>query len=205
MREHRQSLSGQSLNNGSDGWAFVFFLPLIGSLIGAVILRVACALFNKLFGKELLSPTDQPEFQPVAKPLVKTADSASPYAPPMAPLTQSNSTGGYVRGVPKPSFGKAFLICFLATIANAVLVFALGMITGFVSNGQAQDFAMLRFAILGFVVLGSFFMLTIANKLGLPTTFPRALGISGLFLLISLVTGVLIGVIIGVINYAGLL
>lgn len=170
---------------------------LIGSLIGAVVLRAACALFNKWFGREVMSSTDQPEFQAAAHPPIKAADSPSPYAPPTTPLTQSGGSGLYVRGVPEPNFGKAFLICLLTSIANAVLGFILGLTAGFVLDGQAQDFAVLRVATFGFITLGSFFILTMAIKLGLPTSFPRSLGVTGLFLLIGLVVGILIGVVVG--------
>lgn len=178
----------------------LFIQLLIGSLIGAVILRAACALFNKLFGKEFLSSVDQPE--PVVKPPVnvpesRSLESQSPYAPPLAPLMQSSSGGVYARGVPAPNYGRAFLICLLALITNTVPAFALGLVV------RAQDLNVERIVPIILVVVG-FIVLATANTLGLPTSFPRALGVTGLFFLITIAVVVSIGVVIGLaISFAG--
>ena len=192
---------------------------LIGSLVGAVILRAACALFNKWFGKEIPPSLDQPEFQTAFQPPVITrdpqsAEAKSPYAPPMAPLKQSNVHEARAanaarlaekafrvadaRGVPEPDFGKAFLICFLASIVNMVLGFVLGLVVGVALQNQAEEaLTGVHIAILiCFSTAAGFIVLAVANTVGLPTSFPRALGVTGLFLLVAVAVGILIGVVI---------
>lgn len=172
---------------------------LIGSLIGAVILRAACALFNKWFGKEYNPTYDQTEFQSGSVPQISPSASDSPYAPPMAPLKKSVSTGGYTKGVPEPDFGKAFMICLSASVANMALGLVIGFAIGMMIGNQIEGLMTTVIAIQACMLFIGFFVLATATKLGLPTSFPRALGVSGLFMAIGLLVVIAIGAIVGVV------
>jgi len=179
----------------------ILILMLIASLIGALILRFACALFNKWHGEELATPNDRPEFQFDAKRTLTKPDSQkledqSPYAPPMAPLTQSNSNGLYIRGVAVPEFGKAFMVCLLGSIAFVGLGIMFMMILGMILQGRHPSFGTIAIQI--FTIVGGFFILAAAIKLRLPTSFPRALGVTGIFMLIGLVVLIGIALVVGV-------
>jgi len=184
---------------------------LIGSLIAAVILRAACALFNKFFGKGQPVSNDQPGFPPGSIGQKKTADpqsleSQSPYAPPMAPLMQSGSLA--TRGVPEPKFGKAFMICLVASIANMMVGFLLGLVFGMFFGGAGPNAAQ-EFAVAGMLaiqicsLIAGLFILASAIKLGLPTSIPRALGVTGLFMMIGVAVGVAIAIVVGLIMTLG--
>jgi len=181
----------------------LLFQVSIGSLIGAIILRAACALFNKWFGKEFIPATDQFETQPVTRPPVNPAsqspESQSPYAPPMAPLMQSDG-GVYARGVAQPNFGRAFLICLVASIANILLGILLGSMIGLATHGpEAPAFPVQLILIQVALFICSFVIMTIAISVGLPTSFPRAMGVTGLFLLIALAVGIAIALVVVVV------
>ena len=171
---------------------------LVGSLIGAVILRAACALFNKMFGKEIQTPVVAEKFPAVATPHLKQPVSDSPYAPPMAPLKKASGLSVYIKGVPEPNFGKALAICLIATIISMVFGLILGMTMASLVD-QFQNVGVITLQIASAAI--GFFTLAAAISLGFPTSFPRALGVSGLFLAIYVVVVVAIGLVVVLVMY----
>lgn len=157
----------------------------IGSLIGAVILRAACSLFNKWFGSSEPVVVEKPGAN---KPISAT-QSDSPYAAPMAPLKQTKASQ-----LLEPEFGKAYLICLVASLVNAVLGFMGGLAVGLAYHGEPPNELVIALQVC--VVGLGLFVLAIAIKVGLPTSFPKSLAVSGLFLLISLVVALAIGLIV---------
>lgn len=173
----------------------LLFQILISSLIGAVILRATCALFNMWFGKQTSPDQPQAVTQP---PPPEAADFSSPYAPPMAPSTKSYGSIPRYLGVPEPNFEKAFLICLVTVFIQMIFGFILGFILGVIYQGQ--DEVGLRVVMVVCASVGSFLILAIACMVGLPTSFSRSLGVSGLFLVVALVVGLLIGLVIFVVS-----
>ncbi len=172
---------------------------LIGSLIGAVILRAACSIFNKYFGgaNEDVAvhqfPMQMPNVPSTETYSEEVPSFDSPYASPTTPLLNAYpDRPRFEYGVPAPEFGKAFLIC----IATSLLQVFLGIILGFLlaSLGAAQIQALILVQFL--VVIMGYFILSAMVRVQLPTTFPRAFAVAGLFFLISIAIGLFLGLFV---------
>src|SRR5688500_10759448 len=85
---------------------------IIGSLVGAVILRAACSWYNSMVGRSR-APRDY-SGQP-AMPGQFPAAGDNPYSSPAA---YSPPQVNMSVGVPEPDFGKAWLISFVTILVN---------------------------------------------------------------------------------------
>ena len=164
------------------------------TLIGAVLLRAAVALYNKFHpsyqqdeSSERASSEDhQNELAPAAQVAVQETD--NPYATPQTIAVAASAARTVA--IPGPSYLKAFGICFVALILNVVGLALVGFFLGFVGlvPGEAVVSSLM------FVM--SFFVLTTVLKLMLPTSFGRSVLVSVAFILIALFTLFLIGLVV---------
>ena len=168
---------------------FILFMLLaqclIGSLVGAVVLRVACSTFNTFYGgKNEEVATPQPTMATVVDTTpVKPASLDSPYTSPTTPLASAYpERPPCLYGVPIPEFGNAFVIClcasvvrnFFALIGSAAIVFLLGD----PNSPLIWNIFLVVLILVGVLALAT---MTSAN---LPTAFVRGLGVAGLYSLI---------------------
>ena len=157
---------------------------LIGSLVGAVILRAACSLFNKVFGGPIEAQVQHSEFPQTPKPATSVEDDDftgldSPYRSPNTPLSVAPKRSGV--GVPEPEYGNAFVICFIASVINGVL--------GLVIGSLAITLTLPTLAFLGLqflFLLLAFLVFALLIKRQLPTSIPLAMAVTGIFLLIGM-------------------
>ncbi|QEG22156.1 hypothetical protein [Mariniblastus fucicola] len=175
---------------------------LIGSLIGAVILRAACSLFNRFFGGENeVVPTHQPPVKlevdiDVSSEAPVSFD--SPYASPTTPLAAGYPDRPPCKfGVPSPSFGNAFLICLSTTLIQNFIGFAVGFAASYFVGGNNWLAIILQ---LGVMLIG-FLVLTAMVKIQLPTTVGRALGVASLFFLVTIAIVAILAAIIAAVMY----
>lgn len=156
---------------------------LIGTLIGAVILKASCALFNLFAGA--LGEASSPPMPQEAVAKHETGIQVEP-APILMPDDDARNANLESKpGVPKPSFEWAMGIAFVSALVSAVLYFLLFRILRLV--GQAPGLDALKsmpfylvFSPLSFLLHGA----TIAAML--PTRFGKGLLIAALYLFFSL-------------------
>ena len=167
---------------------------LLGSLIGAVLLRLAC----RLLGHRKSPESEQPEtevqevpYVPVAEPVV---DDPSPYRAPQV-LGPAPSR----KGVDKPflTFGRAFLIMFLASLINLVLGFGL---TFWAARTFTAD-SMFTVYAGGTLVIYAISVLYLVRFL-VPTDWGRAASITMLFLGLGLILLVGLGMLLLGVGFA---
>lgn len=97
---------------------------LVGSLIGAAMLRAAISLANKMIGSQAGPATAQPwsdadagasnepqDFDP-------PSDVSNPYSAPALPATEARND---LAGVPQPNFGRAIGISVLTLVVSSVI------------------------------------------------------------------------------------
>jgi hypothetical protein len=173
---------------------------VIGSLVGAVILRAACAWYNSMVGRSrhrAAVPGSQAEITQFP------AASDNPYEAPTV-ASHWGATNEDV-GVPEPDFGKAWLISFVTVLTNAFVGFILGIMVG--AGGAAagaRNENMVMLASLAVSLPASFLVSAALLTVMLPTSFGRAFIVTLLYLVISLLVLLAIGaVILGVMVLVG--
>ena len=176
---------------------------LIASLIGAIFLRAACSLYNKLFVRPVpIANQNVPQPKPVPpKPPIRVPQSDSPYAPPMAPSAKEEKVFYSTREIDHPVFGQAMGICLVASLANilasVVVGVSLTMLDQVIQGTLLTIVARISLGCAGFLVLAT------TIKILLPTSFPRAFIVAGLFTAICLLVIFALGIVIGVsINFS---
>ena len=166
------------------GVGLIFGL-VIGSLVGAVLLRAAVALANKILGPQA-APDPNPSFaENHQHDSPGVTDPANPYSAPAMAATATEATGATL-AIPTPTFGKALGIAAVLSILGFVISFGAGVI------GQASPAVdlVVRIGSLGVNFLTASLVFT---KL-LPTTFRRAALVYVMYLVIAgLIGGALIG------------
>jgi hypothetical protein len=195
--------------------ALDFFLFLLGiftmTLIGAILLRSACALFN-LFAGAAGEPADTPAgVAAVAGPQTQagsesTAVSAADQNWPLPQSTAITRTPlgerslaleddweeqeriAALPGVPKPSLEWAMGIFFIATLLSSVSSFILFRVLRMA--GLASGSGLVPIPIVGHV-LGTL-MLGGLNKIMLPTSFGKGIAVA----LLALFLGILVAAIL---------
>ena len=170
--------------------AFVVQLT-IGSLISAVILRAACAMFNKFFRKDAVTPVAQEATVPEIEPPPVSDD--NPYSTPWtsaAPSVSSELAGG----VNVPSFQEALVIMFASIFCAAVFSFLLGLAIGSIKLIEAEQAGIVA-SVLGALSGLAIQSLCISNML--PTSFGRAITISIFMILIAIAIVVPITIVAG--------
>lgn len=197
----------------------------IAALIGGLILKLCCSLFNKMRGDSGVAgpptypsydqPYDQPYGQAPAGFGSGTPTGANPYAAPSTmPASQPTAIpGAYAgRGVPEPSYGKAVGIVLLRAVINQVIGFIIGFVGGMAAgpavapapNPQRPDDAFqamfdsmgMQVPILIASTLISFFVGAAILKLMLPTSYGRACLVHLLEYCVYIVIGIIIFVAI---------
>ena len=156
----------------------------IGTVVGAVILRAACALFNKLFGQGFAEPVEELTLFPRNKPPQVSDD--NPFRSPVTPA-KSDTPLEVIGGVSVPEFGQALAIMFFSMLSAFVFSFLLGAAFGSsgVVEALGRDTATITAMVLGGLSGLAIQSLFISNML--PTTIGRAFAISIFMLLISFV------------------
>lgn len=146
---------------------------VIGSVIGAIILRAACSIFNALFGgKPIAQVVDRKPSNSVP------AKSDSPYQSPSAYAAPNVS---FDSSVPEPGFGNAFVICLFSSVINAAFGFVVGV--GVSSLGPASTAIVV--AGQGLSIAFGYIILAVIIKINLPTTIGRALAVTAFFFVIT--------------------
>lgn len=161
--------------------AFVFQL-VIGTVIGAIILRAACALFNKFVGEVPNAPESQQpsEFNVEDTSGYQAGDAANPFSAPTtsgAPPIKRESN----KAIEEPSFGLAAGICLMAGLASGVV----GIFAGAVGSQNPTMLAALNVLLLGV----SFLIFAGLVKVFVRTTFAQAVCVALLFAAIGFVIG----------------
>ena len=104
--------------------------------------------------------------------------------------------------VPGPSFGKAILIVFVTNVAQNIVSFGIGVVTGIVAAvvGFDEDVATIIAVVFSipFVIL----IAGVINTWLLPTTFVRGLLVALLHVAIVIAVGLVIGVVVVVVMLA---
>ena len=157
---------------------------LLGTLFGAVFLRLGCWIFNKMAGRttatsQTLAGNDPTKKQPV--PNIRNVssvnkDDKNPFAAPGSYVTDVATVDGG-RGVPTPSFLKAMAIMFAYSITGFAIGVGLGIMLSFLSpaNGQTARSAGITVAAFNFAsVFINFCVLGVIVRYALPTTFGKA-------------------------------
>lgn len=158
---------------------FSLFELLIVAVVGSIVLRSACWLFNRFTGKR--DGSTSLEEIPIAKEVdydrsVPATDFDRPFSSPTTPLTAAYSDPEPGQdAVPLPSYRSAFAICFMASIAYVLL-----------SVGLSNSLGM-RSLLNLLLLLSLFGVFVLLVKSILPTSFPKAAGVTGIFFIVGLV------------------
>ena len=186
---------------------FVLGIPLIvlqaalGSLVGAVVLRAACALFNRLWGGEMIevqprvdtigaSTPDPTVVSTLANP--NQNPDTNPFAAPTVAAKAVQLETRYISGVEPPSFGAVFFTCFVAMLISLFWTFVIGVLIESFRMELAFQTTLLMWTFVGSLI-AYFFVFVSAVHIGLNTSFGRANTIAGLFVLIwALMLGILV-------------
>lgn len=156
---------------------------IVGSFVGAVVLRGACALYNLFVGRneEEASPQTDVEEPEAGGVNSETNPYGRPHRMPATPFA-----GGaplMEKGVPDISFLTAFYICFATCFLNQCL--SLAITSALIPLGLPTSTSLVLLGILW--VFTGILMLALFLKYQLPTTFLRALKVALIFLLIGTV------------------
>lgn len=163
---------------------------LIGLLIGAVILRAAVSLANKILGNRQLPITDHyaDGYQNTAAPI----GGGNPYSDNPYEARDSPDRGiadPQAMGlIPEPSTGRAVAIVFVVFVFNAIIGFLLRN-SGILVNLPIAVAYLLN-QVVGFAILVPMY------KALLPTTWPRAILVYFMNLLIVIGIVLVIGGIV---------
>lgn len=180
--------------------ALVFGL-FLGTLIGGVILRAACALYNKLAGAKPPKRGSVPDWEepPLRRPEkgeVGEGITGSPQPFDYREAREEEDLEQRIRasqGVPEPELGTAMLIAFVSLLVNTAVNFGIRFT---LSGGQAafggadltaQIIASLISIPIGILVLGG-----MASAM-LPTTFGKGMLVALLYLAIAFAIALVIG------------
>ena len=164
----------------------IAFQLMTGTIIGAVILRESCKVFNKWFKKDFVIPVAEEITLPAIES-PPTLDN-NPYR---ATLTSAHpqASSEIPNGVNVPDFGRALGIMFSSFFAELVFLILLVMVIRTVEMGRLGGVAARSNPILLVGLLGGTSGLVIQSLFiskMLPTSFGRAITISILMLLIVL-------------------
>ncbi len=152
---------------------------MVFSLIGGVVVKASCALFNLLAPRVSTNEPPDEVFSvsdfdvPATLPPPETA-SASPYAPP---LTTSNVPTAVTGAVPQPSFLRATAISML----SCFLCFVFSMGFAFVRSGSVLTPVIVLPGFLVVAVAG----LTAILSVTLPTRPGKALAVAAIFVVLT--------------------
>lgn len=159
---------------------------LLGTFIGAIFLKAACALLNRLAGVSL-----EPPARTVRRAVVSPSSTEITTAPVQKQLSvveeelpNSESITTSLPGVPRPSFEWAMAIVFVAALANALMGFILLRllrVAGRPSNLDVLVFPPINF----FYHALSLLILSGTIKVMLPTSFGKGVVLAVLFMLFS--------------------
>jgi hypothetical protein len=190
---------------------------VIGVLIGAVILRCACWLYNKIVGapggpaayrdgvdddrprRRLDAERYDDEDEEDDESGEEEDDRPRPRRRPAA----YDPDGP---GVPEPTMGKAMGIMVVDMIVGAGINFVIGFATGAgmrgfggpAGGGAAANLGVVLFAQLLQLIVGFFLLAGLVTAM-LPTRFGRACAVAGLFYVIGIaIAAVIIGVLVAV-------
>ena len=164
---------------------------LIGSLIGAIILRFATHLWNRITGNQAGSS------KPPAIPKSRSAPiprklSESPYQPPSEyQATVIAETGG----LEIPRFEKAFVICLIANGINYLIGIGATLLINLYLNRLIGNIAM-TLPIQAGRILIAMTILTLVIKGSYPTSLGRATAVAGLFAAVCLVAAMVLGLLV---------
>jgi hypothetical protein len=163
---------------------------VIGSLVGAVILRAACSWYNSMVGR---SSGRKGYANPPPAPGQLPTHGNNPYA---SPTTYSHMPDRTDVGVPEPDFGKAWLISFVTILINGMIGFVVGLAIGL--GGAAAGAQGAVPVIISMVVSIPISFLVFAGMLTamLPTSFGRAAIVTLLYFVISLLVGLAIAAVV---------
>jgi hypothetical protein len=180
----------------------VFVIALV-ILIGAVILRAACSLFNSMSGASSKprrrNYDDDPDDEPRSRRYRRDDDDLLEprYSPRGSP------------GVPEPSFGKACGIMAIALVIHVIVQFGLGFVIVMLILADARGggpfigASPMASILIGLISLPiDLLVLAGLSSAMLPTSFGKGLLVALLDLLIWFVVGV---VIIGVLFVVGMM
>ncbi len=155
---------------------------LVGSLISAVILRAACSLWNKWFGNKQPVSAGYSAAPPVDGSF---GDESNPFSARDLGVPERIVA---VDGIMEPDFGHAYVTSFLASFVNLAISFLAGMVIGALAGDSRGVILILQLALIPVV----FLITSLVYQARLETTFPRAMAITGLTMLIGLALGVII-------------
>lgn len=176
--------------------AFGFSL-LIFAFFGGVTLRASCTLLNLLTSRVSTNePADEvfadADFDAPATPPSPETISASPYAPP---LTTSNVSTTVTGAVPKPSLLRATAISVLSYFV--CVAFTIGI--AFVGPGTVLSAIIVVPGFLIAAVAG----LTVILSVALPTRPGKACAVATLFMILTAVLFVGIGLLASLLTMRG--
>jgi hypothetical protein len=184
------------------------FALLIGTAVGAVILRAACALFNKMVGDTgrpaRRRPREMEESERFGERaggtgIVTEEDAEAGRTPALEDRGEFSSPLVTRPGVVEPEMGKAMGIVFLTYLVNIVVSFAVGFCLGAGAGAAGAGKAQVQgVSLLANLIALPISLLVLAGMISalLPTTFGKALLISLLYVLIGLVIVVIVAVIV---------
>ena len=154
------------------------------SLVGGVLLRIACWIFNKMSNGQTASnvggPTHDRSIENV-KP--KNAGEKNPFA---APASYGPSPMAGEQGVPTPTFLRAVAIVF----ANMLTMFAVGFCLSILASRFASSASAGIFNFGGVFI--NVFVLAAIVKYALPTTFGKSAIVTILTLVLGVVASLLV-------------
>lgn len=162
---------------------------LASSLISAVILLAACSLWNKWFGNKHPGSTGYSAAPPVDGSF---GDESNPFSARDLGVPERMVA---TDGITEPDFGHAYVTCFLASFANLAISFLARMATGVLAGDAPGVMLALQLALIPVMFLVN----TFVYKARLETTFPRAMAITGLTLLIAVMILAVVAAIVGVV------
>jgi len=187
------------------GGEFLCIIPialLLGTAIGAVILRAGVSLFNTLTGASSKVRDDDERDDEDYDDRSDRDDEDETYTRRRAKLSRIERRGG----VPTPNFPWSMLMIFV----NLIVYLGTNIVLGLLMVGAAGGFgagAMGRAPAAGMgqgesiminiiSAIAGFLTLSVICKAMLPTTFPRALGVAALVYVIYILIAVLVGVVL---------
>jgi hypothetical protein len=190
---------------------------VIGILIGAVVLRCACWLYNKIAGasggptkryRDEFEGEDKPRRQPdVDRYAEEEEDEENEEEDDRPrPRRRPEAYDPDGPGVPEPTVGKAMGIMAVNAVIGFGINFAIGLATGAgmrgiggpAGGGAAPNLGAVLIANLVQLVVGYFLLAGLVTAM-LPTKFGRACAVAGLFYVIGIaIAAVVVGVLIAV-------
>jgi hypothetical protein len=185
---------------------------VIGILIGAVVLRCACWLYNKIAGvsggptkqyRDEFEGEDKPRRLPDEGQYSEEEDDEEDEEEDDRPRPRRRPAAYDPDGpgVPEPTMGKAMGIMAVDMVIGFGINFVIGLATGAGmrgAGGAAVNIGAALFANIIQLVVGFFLLAGLVTAM-LPTKFGRACAVAGLFYVIGIaIAAVIVGVLIAV-------